>query len=547
MAFVDCSKKYALWDLAFLLVAAGYALIGLWGVTQLSANGLAISSDLCCYAQNIAGELHRGLFAQDPLLAVPTTANSIVNLQSALAGLLQPGGDIAQGLLRAGAAGVFFHYAAFYYLGRRLLGAPLPAALFALLTGVTVWVNFGTYWGFGSGDITPRVFYAALFPLLLAATLSALDKPQLRPIILFVSGCGMYLHGISSLVASCMLFTVFFFHRAPNDSLRRHCLWLLLSLLAWSVPTLAFLCSSIKTSSAFSAQELAALQHVFGRRFLEDEGNRWHRLISHLHYASDSFPLLLGGVAGFFIVRRCGTPVMKRLASIVPTLFLGVCTAVLLSVAETSLAERLHRLPLGSELLRGVPFVVLLCWLMILCAFTCLWRRAPRWAGGIALAAVVCVLAFDQGRWACGGRYALRHALGLQQPAAVLRLARNAADYGQALQALQRIVPPQTPVFAEPDAMAVRYQLYRPLAYAFKDGSSYLYNEDPRGAARWLDLAATRDTLGLTATWLASGAAWILCGDMAESENIARHGRIVWSNDRWFIARRDLAPETPLQ
>jgi hypothetical protein len=34
---------------------------------------------------------------------------------------------------------------------------------------------------------------------------------------------------------------------------------------------------------------------------------------------------------------------------------------------------------------------------------------------------------------------------------------------------------------------------------------------------------------------------------MAESENIARHGRIVWSNDRWFIARRDLAPETPLQ
>lgn len=108
MAFVDCSKKYALWDLAFLLVAAGYALIGLWGVTQLSANGLAISSDLCCYAQNIAGELHRGLFAQDPLLAVPTTANSIVNLQSALAGLLQPGGDIAQGPAAGPARRAFF-------------------------------------------------------------------------------------------------------------------------------------------------------------------------------------------------------------------------------------------------------------------------------------------------------------------------------------------------------------------------------------------------------------------------------------------------------
>lgn len=448
-----------------------------------------------------------------------------------------------------GAAGVFFHYAAFYYLGRRLLGAPLPAALFALLTGVTVWVNFGTYWGFGSGDITPRVFYAALFPLLLAATLSALDKPQLRPIILFVSGCGMYLHGISSLVASCMLFTVFFFHRAPNDSLRRHCLWLLLSLLAWSVPTLAFLCSSIKTSSAFSAQELAALQHVFGRRFLEDEGNRWHRLISHLHYASDSFPLLLGGVAGFFIVRRCGTPVMKRLASIVPTLFLGVCTAVLLSVAETSLAERLHRLPLGSELLRGVRFVVLLCWLMILCAFILPVAGAPpagrrhrpgRRVGLRAGPSIRAAGPVGGGTpcgmpWGCNSRppyYALR-----AMPPITDRPCRPCS-------ALYRR---RRPFLRNPTPWLCAISFTGPWPTPSRTGLPTSTMKTRAGRRAGLTWPPRADTLGLTATWLASGAAWILCGDMAESENIARHGRIVWSNDRWFIARRDLAPETPLQ
>lgn len=539
--------QYILWDMVFLFAVAAYALVGLWGVTQLSSNGLAISSDLCCYAQNMAGELHRGLFAQDPLLAVPTTANSIINFESSLAALLQPGGDVVQGLLRAGAAGVFLHYVGCYYLGRRLLGAPLPAALFALLTGVTVWVNFGTYWGFGSGDITPRVFYAALFPVLLAGTLAALDKPQWRPVILFASGCGMYLHGISSLVASCMLFTVFFFHRAPGDSLPRHGLRLLLSLMAWSLPTLLYLCSSIKHATPFTAQDLAVLQQVFDQRFIEDEGNRWHRLISLLHYRNDAFPLMLGGLVGFFITRRCGTPPMKRLAAITPTLFLGVCLAALLSVTETSLAETLHRLPLGSELLRGTRFVILLCWLMIICAFACFWQRAPRRAAAAAAVIFVCVLVWDQGRWASGARFAFRQALGLQQPAAVQEVLRRGADYAQALEALQRLVPPQAPVFAAPDAMAVRYRLYRPLTYAFKDGSSYLYNQDPQGAARWLALADVSSAQGATAAWLASGAQWFLCGDTSLQEQIARQGSILWSNGRWLIARRGLAAAPPQQ
>ena len=536
-----------LWDTTFIGIFAAYVLFGLWGVSLLSCDGLKISSDLCCYVQNLAGDLHRELFTQDPLLATVTTANAIINLESTLATLLQPGDDIVQAMLRAGAVGVFLHYVACYYLGRRLWRSPLIAALFALLTGVTVWVSFGTYWGFGSGDITPRVFYAALFPFLLAATLSALDKPQLRPLILFASGCGMYLHSISSLVGSCMLFTVFFFHRARGDSLPRHMGWLLLSLVAWAAPTAVYLACSVKSAGFFSAHDLAVFQQVFDRRFLEDEGSLWSRLVGHLHHRSDSFPLLFSGVVGFFIVRRYGSPTAKRLASIVPALFLGVCIAIVISVAETQIAERLHRLPMGAELSRGVRFVIFLCWLMIVGAFACLWQRAPKWAGLLAIAAVVCVLVFDQGRWGAGVRFAFRHSLQLPQPLHVQHRMRRGADYAEALRAVQKFVPQDAPLYAEPDAMAVRYRLYRPLSYAFKDGSSYLYSQDAQGAARWLDLTNLRDKQGLAAAWLASGAPWILCGTNSEREHIAQHGVIVWSNSRWFIAKRASAAknETP--
>lgn len=542
-----CSGNYALWDTIFIIAVAGYTLFGLWGVSLLSCDGLKISSDLCCYVQNIAGQLQRELFSLDPLLAVPTTANSIINLESTLASFLQPGNDIVQGLLRAGAVGVFFHYIACYYLGRRLFGSPLLAALFALLTGVTVWVSFGTYWGFGSGDITPRVFYAALFPLLLAATLSTLDKPQLRPMILFASGCGMYLHSISSLVASCMLFTVFFFHRAKGGSLLRHGAWLLLSLVAWSIPTLLYLSSSIKSAAPLSLQDLTVLQQVFDRRFLEDEGGLGRRLIGHLHYRSDSFLLILGGIAGFFAVRRYGTPPMKRLASIIPTLLLGLCIALLFSIAEAHITRALDRMPMGEELPRGIRFAIFLCWLMIVSGFACFWQRAPKRAGIIAIAAVIVVLVCDQGRWAYGARFAFNHVLDLPQPARIQNRLNRGAAYAEALQAVQRIIPQDIPVFAEPDAMAVRYRLYRPLAYAFKDGSSYLYSQDAQGAKRWLELTTIRDKQGLAATWLASGSPWILCGVMSERQSIEQQGIILWSNDRWFIAKRGITAEHDLQ
>ena len=199
---------------------------------------------------------------------------------------------------------------------------------------------------------------------------------------------------------------------------------------------------------------------------------------------------------------------------------------------------------MAAELPRGVRFVIFLCWLMIVGAFACLWQRAPKGAALLAVAAIACVLVFDQGRWAVGSRFAFRHVFAIPQPEKIQLCLKNSASYAEALQAVQQHVPQDSPIFAEPDAMAVRYRLYRPLAYAFKDGSSYLYSQDAQGAARWLNLVSIRDKQGLRAAWLASGTQWILCGNISEQEHFAQQATLVWSNDRWFLAKRAISTTT---
>ena len=147
-------------------------------------------------------------------------------------------------------------------------------------------------------------------------------------------------------------------------------------------------------------------------------------------------------------------------------------------------------------------------------------------------------LKLSQGRWATGVRFAFRQTFDIPHTAKDQRCLERGASLAEALQAVEKFVPQDTPIFAEPDAMSIRYRLYRPLAYAFKDGSSYLYSQDAQGAARWLDLVTIRDKQGLTAAWLASDAQWILCGRRLEKDNIAKQATIVWSNERWLLAKR---------
>ncbi|MDR1777451.1 MAG: translation initiation factor 2 [Desulfovibrio sp.] len=525
-------------DILFFVLIVLYVLAGLCGTAVLTANGAGISADLCCYAQNMAAERHRGLFAVDPLLRAQTPANSIPNLESLLAELFTPGQNYAVGLVRAGALGVLLHYAAFYILGRFLFVRPSLAALLSAFTGVTVWFSFGTYWGFAVADVTPRVFFAALWPLLLLGAFIALERPKLRPLVMLLSGLGMYLHGLSSLNASCVFFTVFLLRRASAQSRREHLANLGLCLVCAALPTLFFLRDSLGQAHAFTADDLTVFQEVFARRFSEDHGDILFRLAGHFLWGSDTFPLFCGGLAGFFVARRFGPPETRKLMSLYPPLLLGMSLVIVLSVTESCLAPLLGRLSMGQELVRGVRFLAPLCWVAIVAALACFWGRMPRALRCLAvLGLTLPIVLLDQG-WASATRFEAARLLGLQPQAAVAQSARGAENYRQALEALDRLAPPGAAAFGARDAMAVRYLLHRPLLYSFKDGSSYLYNKDAAGARDWLRLTTLSDREGPVAAWLATGADWFLCSRIGDREKIVPHGDIIWENEDWFVARR---------
>ncbi|MDR2574196.1 MAG: translation initiation factor 2 [Desulfovibrio sp.] len=529
-------------DALFFALTAVWALGALWGVWRISGEGAEMDSDLRCYAQNMAGAAHREMFGADPLLNGETPANAFWNLENFLAGLLAPGDNYALGLYMAGALCFFAHYVAHYLLGRFLFGAPALACLLSLLMGVTVWFNFGTFWGPAFSDPTPRVFFAALWPLLTACSLVALDRPRLRPLVMLACGICIYVHAISALNVGAMLFMAFLL-RGRGMRPAAHLANCGFGLCLFFIPVLFFLWPSLGQERVFTPEELSIFKEAFALRFREDHGDLPERLLSHVRFGSDTLLLFCGGLAGFIVTVVKGSGRQKKLASMYPGFLLGMALVVLFSWLEPKAAESLGRIPMGREFVRGVRFLAPLSWLMIVSAVACFW---PRLRGSIRLlivsGVIACVLLTNQDRWHTGAFYTFSQYTGLPAPMReqALQIQERAEHYRQALFAVARLVPPGSPVFGLNDDMALRYLALRPLAWSFKDGSSFLYNKDIGGTRHWLRLTALTEqgAEGWLEAWRLSEADWLLIERRQGMEMLERHGGIVWENRDWFVARR---------
>lgn len=531
-------------DLLFLLLVAVYAWAVLQGIAPLSAGGAFLDSDLATYAQGMAGEDHPELFRLDPVLREATPANSIWNLERFAATRLAPGDDYALGLFRAGAMCIFVFYAGFYLLGRRLFTSPILAAMLALASGVTVWIGWGTFWGIAHSDPVPRVFFAALWPFLLLAALTALTRPWLRPLAMLATGLCMWVHGISALATGAMFFTAFALHRPPGRSVAGHLGNLALCLACYFTPVLAFLWPSLAQKQAFSAAELNVFQELFARRWREDYGQLWSRLARLAHWDNPALLLFCGGLAGWLITLRRGMPRARRLAGMYPAFMLALALVVLFSWAESLLAPHFGRLPLGHELVRGLRFLAPLSWLMLISGLACFWPRFNGLVRGLLFAAtLLATFSLSRDRQHMAALYALTRqipALPLSLQESTQEEMRRAAVYREALEALRRIVPAGEAVFSNGEDMAVRYLALRGLVHTFKDGYVFFYNKDVQGCRDWLRYTAMKDSgpTGYVQAWLASGVPWLLSGRLQDRAELERYGDVLWENAGWLIMRR---------
>lgn len=527
-------------DLAFFSLAALYAWLVMRGIVEISASGAIMDGDLATYAQALAHAIHPENFAQDPVLRASSPGVDISNLQSWVARLLTRDGNVSLALLLSGAVGIFIFYSGWYILGRRLFTSPALAAILAVTCGITVWIEYGTFWGVNHSDPVPRVYFAAIFPLLLLVAFMAARKPVLRPAAMLLTGLSMWAHGVSALNCGAMFFMLFAFTRPKGASLAGHLAGLSLSLAAFLAPVAVFLWPSFSGARHFDATELAIFGQLFDIRWQGDYSDSPRRLWRLLSTANAWSILLLAGLCAWPLAIMKGNENEKFFTRACPFFLLAILAVAFFCFAESAWSAKFGRLAMGHELVRGIRFLVPLSLTLIIIAGHILVPRllvAPSVCLGIMLA-----LVFTVDRQYMAAQYAFGKWLGISMP-----LARKAEEERaraekrrQLLEEIEKTVPAGESIFDEEEDLAIRHFALRPLAHAFKDGYIYYYNKDAQGAQKWLEMENLRRQKpdGLARAWLASGAPWLLCKSGPAREELEKYGSIERELDGWLLIKR---------
>lgn len=528
-------SRFWIADLFFVLCAALYAWLAWRGVDALSGHGLLVDSDLQTYIQGMAGEKLPELFASDPVLWSASPANSIPNLQRCLAGFFLTGDNFAEAFLLSCSLCVFFYLVFWYAFGRWFFRRPVLAALLSLTNSMTIWVGWGTFWGMTHSDPLPRVFFGALFPLLLGLAIAAVNRPWLRVVACVLAGLCMWVHGVSALACGAMFCGGFLLCRAEGVSWGAH-LWNTgLCCAGFLLPVLVFLWPSLMQHRQFTPAELDMFRELMNVRWAEDFAGFGRRILEFLNPVKWEFFLYAAAVAGWISVRKSGDARWRQAARLYPGFLLALVFVTFFCWLESRLAPELGRLPMGHELVRCLRFVVPLAWIMTIALIGLKLGTRLRVLCLVGLLGVVWF--FDGERQTMAVRESL-HSLIRGQTAQTdnAELQRQLA----ALAAVAQTVPEGQPVHDTHEEMAVRYWSRRPLIHAFKDGYVYFYNKDADRSAQWLEIEKLkRGGADAIEVWLATGAPWLLAWEDIDPDRLPADAQIVVTGDGWAIAHRN--------
>jgi len=467
------------WDLAF---ASFLAIVAL-SLQSARDGGLPVMAHLSGDAANIAsfaaGADHRERFLGDPLLELASTTAYYAVAHVPLVRLLaRATGDYGRAFTAMLAIHVLLQGLGFYVLGLLVLRSRPWAALFALATLVPVALNLGTFWG-AIPDALPRVSYQALWPWGLALCVKYAHVPRRWPLILAGLGALAWIHPPSAPAAGFAAWCGLLAVRPAGLSKRS---WLValvgagLAFLALALPLYAtVLASRIDPGASLEpAAVRAALEHRFSHGLLGVP----HLLAEFLSILARTGVLWLGlaGAAALFFVRPEAREHARRLGLWALGLVLIGAGIPLLDWAH---ARATDGFPGQVDLVRAVRYLVPLALLAAALGARELAERVrPRWRavtlliGAVALGQHVyrftpsgivtpALRCWAGGQFACG-----------EDPL---------PDWTETLVWLRDHGPEGSILTVDvPEPMAVRFVSLRPLAWCFKDGSTFGYVDRPR-------------------------------------------------------------------
>ena len=251
--------------LAFAVIALGY-----YGARWNGARHFAdLDSDAGMIASFVVALEEPEHFARDPLLHDPRNFDYYATLQvPVVRALSRLTGDIGRAFILPTAPLIFAQLLGFYLLGRVLLHQRGLALVLSLVTLPVMNVPaIGDYWG-TMGFTTPRDWFQAFLPYLLAAALRFGARPGAWLGVMFGAGLLMYVHPVSAPAWAAALWLSMAWALPATLGLRRRAAWMIAAGTMSAIAALPFVVTYMTAHEHGATTDYAETYAIIAYRFL---------------------------------------------------------------------------------------------------------------------------------------------------------------------------------------------------------------------------------------------------------------------------------------
>lgn len=539
-------------DVLFCCIVLLFAFLVQQGRTGASVNGIYLSTDAAQYCSIAAAMGQPQAFAHDDAYSDPEAlrvhSTLMVDLTRWLAPPPDANGSINYGVayLRLTGLHVALHAITFYLLGLALFRRRDFAAGFAVVFQQAYWIDWGTYFGCGYLDYTPRTTFEVFYPLYICAALALLhtDRRRYPHMALFMALLGLmvYVHSISTLPVAIGFLLGFLWARPEKVPRQRHFWLVCVSGLAFCAVIAPFVLKFLRHGVSLTADDVNVLRETLLTRYDPEFAHYWAGMAGFFWYHT-KLPLFPLAAAGAWLVRRHGLPHEKAFLTQMAWWCVGVLVVVVAFVVDQELARVLKRHHYEFDCIRVLRFLVFFAYCAIFTGALVLLRRSRerrrRWAGGLVVLLFVTVTLCGDARltttslawyWnvADPARYATAYAPLLRRERMITALATH--------------TPPGASIFYPLEDQAIRHNAQRALVYGWKDASIFYYAKQPDKLRRWN---------AITHALAASPTAYIDVAREIAADYILSHrpedlpllrelGAVVWQGEGFVLVKKGL-------
>lgn len=473
---LDFNRWDALVILFFVLIAFVYQLVML----SRAYPTVALSGDAANIASIAAARAYPDLFKQDAVLGNPQNLGVYVTVHLPIVIWLEKlvgNFGLAYSLLLF--PHVFLQYFSYYLLGRVLFHHRYWAFLFSLAVSSPLVLDGGEIWGIINSAL-PRTTFQVIIPFVMILLLSAWrDRPNRWPWVMAILGLMAFVHPVSAPVWAFALWLGFWPIFPPAWETRRR-IWEMFKLGGVLVlALLPFISIYLKYHEGGSRTDNYDLAYYILTEHFPGNLMNIPGAVNTLLRNTAEFGLIWYGLAGLiitFLLFRSERPRLKQMLVWIAGI---VIVSILIPWVENAIERALRIIPLQTELMRGMRYLVLFLFVFWFYPFAQLTRRSMHPGLSRAVFAVGTLLTlgwlivnppepfkhapymfqcWQSGQFICPSNTDLTHAL-----------------------TYIREETPESSKFAvffsnRSSGIEVRYLGLRPMAYAYKDRGLLLYS-----------------------------------------------------------------------